>query len=65
MVDKTLTGVGRRYVVDGHREIIELYAQRYTDGQDIFTGRPLTNNELSDEEASRMRKAAWEKGASK
>jgi hypothetical protein len=47
-------------VADGHKERIELYANRYVNGQDIFTGEPLTANDLSDEEATRMRKTAWE-----
>ena len=67
MLYKTFTEskVGRPLVVDGQRERVELYAQRYSDGQDIFTGEPLSDNELSEEEAIRRRKLAWEKGASK
>ncbi len=48
-------------VVEGQRERVELYAERYSQGQDIFTGRPLSDNELSEEEAVRVRKLAWEK----
>ena len=46
-------------VVEGQRERVELYAERYGLGQDIFTGRPLSDNELSEEEAVRVRKLAW------
>ena len=49
-------------VVEGQRERVELYAERYSQGQDIFTGRPLSDNELSEEEVTRRRKLAWEKG---
>tara|TARA_R100000008_G_scaffold67659_1_gene44754 strand:+ start:187 stop:363 length:177 start_codon:yes stop_codon:yes gene_type:complete len=49
------------HFVEGHRERVELYAERYSQGQDIFTGRPLSDNELSEEEAVRVRKLAWEK----
>ena len=48
-------------VVEGQRERVELYAERYGLVQDIFTGRPLSDNELSEEEAVRVRKLAWEK----
>ena len=48
-------------VVEGQRERVELYAERYGLGEDIFTGRPLSDNELSEEEAVRVRKLAWEK----
>ena len=47
-------------VVEGQRERVELYAERYGLGQDIFTGKPLSDDELSDEEATRRRKLAWE-----
>ena len=48
-------------VVEGQRERVELYAERYGLVQYIFTGRPLSDNELSEEEAVRVRKLAWEK----
>ena len=46
--------------VEGQQERVELYAERYGLGQDIFTGKPLSDDELSDEEATRRRKLAWE-----
>ena len=49
------------HFVEGHRERVALYEERYSQGQDIFTGRPLSDNELSEEEAVRVRKLAWEK----
>jgi hypothetical protein len=49
--------MGKGIVPEGHYERIELYAERYALGQDIFTGRSLGKIEYEQREEAELRKA--------
>ena len=41
-------GRGRRLVIKGHEERVALYSKRYSNRQDMYTGKPLIDKELNE-----------------
>ena len=49
--------MGKGIVPEGHYERIELYRERYSQGKDIFTGKPLPSIDYEQREKTEQRKA--------